>query len=118
MGVRDERAECPGCGESIDACACPSGDVCPGCGEMPMGGGCGCGGLREACGVTEEDRPCEACGMFEVEGTCGCTHLEEDDVAEVAPPGKEKMVKTFKKDPDIDNPWALAWSIHNKEKED
>ena len=33
-----------------------------------------------------------------------------------APPGMEKEVKAFKKDPNIDNPWALAWSIYNKKK--
>jgi hypothetical protein len=35
---------------------------------------------------------------------------------EVAPPGKEDMVKALKKEKDVDNPWAVAWSAHNKDK--
>lgn len=72
---------------------------------MPIGGRCSCG----TAGLVEGSEPCSECGMYEVEGACGCTH-------EVAPPGKEKMVKALKKDPDIDNPWAVAWAQHNKEK--
>lgn len=40
---------------------------------------------------------------------------DERDIEEVAPPGKEKMVKALKKKGDVDNPWAVAWSKHNKE---
>jgi ribosomal protein L37AE/L43A len=32
----------------------------------------------------------------------------------VAPPGAEHAVKEMKKDPDIDNPFALAWYMKNK----
>jgi hypothetical protein len=32
----------------------------------------------------------------------------------VAPPGWEGPVKEMKKNKDIDNPWALAWSMKNK----
>lgn len=32
----------------------------------------------------------------------------------VAPEGWEKTVKKMKKDKDIENPWALAWSMENK----
>lgn len=33
---------------------------------------------------------------------------------EKAPPGWEGSVKAMKKHPEIDNPWALAWSMKNK----
>ena len=33
---------------------------------------------------------------------------------EVAPPGWEGTVKAMKKHKDIDNPWALAWSMKKK----
>jgi hypothetical protein len=38
----------------------------------------------------------------------------EETVDEVAPPGFEGTVKAMKKHKDIDNPWALAWSMKNK----
>ena len=34
----------------------------------------------------------------------------------VAPPGKEDMIQKLKNNPEVDNPWALAWSQYNKEK--
>jgi len=37
-----------------------------------------------------------------------------ESVAEVAPPGWEKTVKAMKKHDEIDNPFALAWSMKNK----
>lgn len=43
--------------------------------------------------------------------------LEEEGLEEVAPPGMEDVVKKLKKDPDVDNPWAVAWAIYNKNKE-
>ena len=39
---------------------------------------------------------------------------KESAVAEVAPPGWEKTVKAMKKHDEIDNPYALAWSMKNK----
>lgn len=33
---------------------------------------------------------------------------------EIAPPGWEKTVKGMKKHPEIENPWALAWSMKKK----
>jgi hypothetical protein len=39
---------------------------------------------------------------------------EQQGVAEVAPPGWEKTVKAMKKHDNIDNPFALAWSMKNK----
>jgi hypothetical protein len=38
----------------------------------------------------------------------------ENAVSEVAPPGWEKTVKAMKKHDEIDNPFALAWSMKNK----
>lgn len=107
------------------------GNVCPSCNMMPVGGQCGCDEVTSGeelcdCGMPvnrceceghmhEAVEPCVECGMYEVEGSCGCTH-NESELEEVTPPGKEKMVKALKKDPDIDNPWAVAWAAHEKEK--
>ena len=40
--------------------------------------------------------------------------VPNEDIAEVAPKGWEGTVKAMKKHKDIDNPWALAWSMKNK----
>ncbi len=37
-----------------------------------------------------------------------------ESVSEVSPPGFKGTVKAMKKHKDIDNPWALAWSMKNK----
>lgn len=37
-------------------------------------------------------------------------------VNEVSPPGWEARVKKMKRDPDIENPWKLAWYLYNKQK--
>jgi len=34
----------------------------------------------------------------------------------VAPPGMEHVVKQLKQKPGVDNPFALAWYIHNQQK--
>lgn len=39
----------------------------------------------------------------------------EAEINEVTPPGEEKLVRSLKKK-GVKNPWALAWSIHNKKK--
>jgi hypothetical protein len=39
---------------------------------------------------------------------------EGENVQEVAPPGMEGTVKAMKKHKEIDNPYALAWSMKNK----
>jgi hypothetical protein len=59
---------------------------------------------------------CQQCGMMptEIDGGCCQGKLSEDDITQKAPPGKEKLVKKLKKQKDVKNPWALAWSIHNK----
>ena len=106
-------------------------ETCLGCGMLPIDGQCDCNISACECGMPidqcecenyshgmyESAEPCAECGMLEIENEgCGCTHMAENDLEEVAPPGKEKMVKALKKDPDIDNPWAVAWSMYNKEK--
>jgi hypothetical protein len=96
-------------------------EACPHCGMMPVDGECGCGSECMDCGcapcecgmdLDEGAEPCAECGMLEVGGSCGCTHMDE-----VTPPGKEKMVRALKKDPDIDSPWAVAWAAHGKQKQ-
>jgi hypothetical protein len=128
VGVQDEAGAdvCPDCGmlPVEGQCGCsgeeasdewyktdpPSKTICRGCGgEMSTDSGCGCNRMHEG---TE---PCSECGMYEVEGSCGCTHMDEgDDLEEVTPPGHEKMVRGLKKNPDIDNPWAVAWAHQKK----
>ena len=39
------------------------------------------------------------------------THIKEE-----APPGMENVVKALKKKKDVDNPYAVAWAIHNRKK--
>ena len=39
---------------------------------------------------------------------------EADDIKEVAPKGYEKIVKKLKRDKEVENPWAVAWSMKNK----
>lgn len=61
--------------------------------------------------------PCLVCGGSGLVGSCpNCGKSYCECIDEVAPPGKEKMVKALKKNPKIDNPWAVAWSAHNKQK--
>ena len=47
-------------------------------------------------------------------GSCEKVKEDIEQVDEVAPPGFEGTVKAMKKHKDIDNPWALAWSMKNK----
>jgi hypothetical protein len=49
-----------------------------------------------------------------VSDTLGELGNMESSVSEVAPPGWEKTVKAMKKHDNIDNPFALAWSMKNK----
>lgn len=68
--------------------------------------------IRETCGPVE-GKACDECGLLEAE--CMCCD-------EVAPPGHEKQVKGIKKAikrgdlPKKSNPWAIAWSQHDKGK--
>ena len=55
------------------------------------------------------------------QAACNCAleenpEKQEDQLQQVAvaPPEWEGTVKEMKKDPDIDNPWALAWWMKNK----
>ena len=45
-------------------------------------------------------------------------NLMDEKMPEVAPPGKEKMIKKLKKKHGVDSdiPFKIAWSQHNKEK--
>ena len=36
----------------------------------------------------------------------------------VAPPGREEQVKALKDEPGVDNPYAVSWAQHNKEKKE
>ena len=98
-----------GCGAPGGECTCDMG-VCPACGMIPIQGvanvteGTGCA----ECGMTQ-GTGCSQCGM--TQGS-GCTH--ERDVEEVAPKGYERVVKALKKEPEVDNPWAVAWSMQKK----
>jgi chorismate mutase len=49
-----------------------------------------------------------------VSDTLGELRSMEQSVSEVSPPGWEKTVKAMKKHGEIDNPFALAWSMKNK----
>lgn len=40
--------------------------------------------------------------------------IDEMELDEKTPPGYEKIVKGLKKNQDVDNPWAVAWSMKNK----
>lgn len=42
-------------------------------------------------------------------------HLDEEDLDQKAPPGREKQVKALKKQPGVDNPFAVAWASYNKQ---
>jgi hypothetical protein len=39
---------------------------------------------------------------------------ENEKLDEVTPKGYESIVKGLKKDPDVENPWAIAWSMKKK----
>jgi len=45
--------------------------------------------------------------------TCECG-MNEAELDEVAPEGYEDIVKALKKEPEVDNPWAVAWSMKKK----
>jgi len=40
-----------------------------------------------------------------------------ESVIGIAPPGMEKLVRRFKRNPKIANPWALAWKVHRLKEE-
>jgi len=80
--------------------------VCPACGHMPPKIDAAC-----SCGLTEGSSVCGQCGMKE--STCECGTYESE-LEEATPKGYEDVVIALKKEPDVDNPWAVAWSMKNK----
>ena len=72
-----------------------------------------------------EDACCDQCGMMQgdLDQAHACegdapmpmkAELDEDDLAQKAPPGGEKVVKALKKQKGVRNPWAVAWSMKNR----
>lgn len=51
----------------------------------------------------------------DAEATVGVADEQGKEVEEVAPPGYEKVVKKLKKNKNVDNPWAVAWAMKNKQ---
>lgn len=100
--------------------------ICPDCGLMPVNGRCGC--PADVSGV------CPHCGMLPIDGKCGCQPKEmsssgcgcggmnqggcvceaKKKIKEVTPKGYEKIVKALKKEPDVDNPWAIVQAMKKK----
>lgn len=70
--------------------------------EAHMCQGCGCMQSN-----MDESETCDECGMM-------ATEMNEDELDQKAPPGRERQVKALKKNKNIDNPWAVAWSSWNK----
>lgn len=98
-------------------------DICPVCGMMPVDGKCGCAAAApvQPSAVPVEptdDVVCPKCGMIHVHEADMCEMSEkkmnETELEEVTPAGYEKVVKALKKEPEIDNPWAIAWSMKEK----
>lgn len=52
---------------------------------------------------------CQKCAGVDTIG-----ESDESEVDEVAPPGWEDTVKALKKNPEVKNPWAVAWSMKDK----
>jgi len=98
--------------------------VCSDCGLMPVNGRCGC--------PTDESGVCPRCGMMPVDSQCGCAAMQQPKTGgsgygrgglnqggcmcegkskrlkKVTPKGYQKVVKALKKEPEVDNPWAIA----------
>lgn len=119
VGVHDER-------EMMD-----EEMICPDCGMMVVDGHCGCESWCDSCNMPAghcscddvDDKVmdasvCPNCGMMQPAVdetvTCECGMDEGKKLQEVTPKGYEKIVKGLKKNPDVDNPWAVAWSMKNK----
>lgn len=41
---------------------------------------------------------------------------DSEAIDEITPPGYEKVVRALKKDKNVNNPWAVAWSMKNNRK--
>jgi len=59
------------------------------------------------------EKQCVQCGMNEAMCECG-PRMKEANLDEVTPTGYEPVVRALKKEPDVDNPWAVAWSMKKK----
>lgn len=66
--------------------------------------------------IVEGAETCSQCGgMMELdEATCSNCSSMPGELDQVTPPGGEKVVKALKKDKDVENPWAVAWSMKDK----
>ena len=64
----------------------------------------------------EHDILCDECGNRACRhcDTCHNCDAHWGEIDEITPPGYEKVVKALKKSPDVDNPWAVAWSMKKK----
>lgn len=105
-----------------------SDGVCPDCGMMPVNGRCGCpadeSGVCPRCGMMSINDMCRcdvvksggsSCGCGGMsQGGCMCEGKSKKKLKEVTPKGYEDIVKALKKDPEIDNPWAIVWSMKKK----
>jgi hypothetical protein len=81
---------------------------------------------EKSCGECQhflEPGSCEiVAGLIRRVDTCNKFHPEDPGVVraklvsatEVTPPGYEKIVKALKKEPGIQSPWAIAWSMKKK----
>ena len=122
-GVADERGGHPHKGEDPGNYGWGSSKLSEGAGVCPQ-----CGGMM---GLDED--VCTSCSMMsdmdESEGggrhpghdkACTCPDCsrpvlhDESELDEKAPPGREKQVKALKKEPGVDNPYAVAWASYNK----
>lgn len=66
--------------------------------------------------VAESVSTCSQCGgmMSLDEATCSSCGSMPDSLDQSTPPGGEKVVRALKKDKDVENPWAVAWSMKDK----
>jgi hypothetical protein len=65
-------------------------------------------GVRDERNLTEDDID------LGEESKPGLGQVDENEIEEVAPPGREDQVKALKKQPGIDNHWAVSWASYNK----
>lgn len=96
-------------------------EPCEACGMLEVDGSCGCTHMQEKESVEENastSKKCECkcadCVKYSHDSDkckCGSKDLQK---TEVAPKGYEKIVKALKKEPSIENPWAVAWSLKKK----
>lgn len=70
--------------------------------------------FQAACPCALEENPPKQQDQLQQEAEISRPMPQASEPVAVAPPGWEGTVKEMKKDPDIDNPWALAWSMKNK----